>query len=197
VLDAAGLERGWAIGHSWGGHLALHLALAHPDRVQGLLLIAPLGADPGVFPEMDANLRRGLDTAQIARVDEIEQRRRDGVVGEAELVERFGILWPQFFYVRERVGAVPARVGVRASIETNTSIAEHYGRETLLRGVPSLRVRTLFVHGEEDALPPRSTIATADLIEGARVEVIPACGHFPWLERPAEFRTAVERLLEG
>jgi pimeloyl-ACP methyl ester carboxylesterase len=197
VLDAAGVDRGWAIGHSWGGHLALHLALAHPDRVAGLILIAPLGADPGVFPELDANLRRGLDDAQVARVDEIEQRRRDGVVSEAELVERFGILWPQFFHVRERVGAVPARAGVRASIETNTSIAEHYGRETLLRGVPSLTLRTLFVHGEQDALPPRSTIATADLIEGARVEVIPECGHFPWLERPAEFRAAVERLLEA
>jgi proline iminopeptidase len=50
VLDRLGLERAWAIGHSWGSHLALHLALAHPQRLLGLLVVDPLGADPGVFP---------------------------------------------------------------------------------------------------------------------------------------------------
>src|SRR5437867_5230333 len=44
VLDACGLERAWAVGHSWGGHLALHLLLAHPERLLGLICIAPLGA---------------------------------------------------------------------------------------------------------------------------------------------------------
>ena len=30
VLDAFRIQRAWVIGHSWGGHLALHLAFAHP-----------------------------------------------------------------------------------------------------------------------------------------------------------------------
>lgn len=195
VLDACGVGRAWAIGHSWGGHLALHLALAHAGRLSGLLLIDPLGADPGVFGEMDANLRRDLDDAERLRLDTIEQRRRDGVVTEEELVERVALLWPQYFVVREAVGETPARVGVRASIETNRSIAEHYRAETLRRRLPSLRLPALFVHGEEDPLPLRSTVATAGLIDGSRVETVPRCGHFPWLERPAGFRAAVELLL--
>ena len=36
---------------------------------------------------------------------------------------------------------------------------------------------------------------TAALIPGAVVEVIPACGHIPWLERPGEVRRAVEKFL--
>ncbi|MBI4172546.1 MAG: alpha/beta hydrolase [Actinobacteria bacterium] len=28
VLDRFGVDRAWAIGHSWGGHLALHLLVA-------------------------------------------------------------------------------------------------------------------------------------------------------------------------
>lgn len=51
VLDWMGVEHAWAIGHSWGGHLALHLALAHPDRLDGLLLIDPLGAYPAILSE--------------------------------------------------------------------------------------------------------------------------------------------------
>ena len=82
VLDALGIDRAWAIGHSWGGHLALHLAHLHEERLLGLLLIDPLGADPTVFVELDANLRRGLSDEERARVDEIEEatrrRRRRG-----------------------------------------------------------------------------------------------------------------------
>src|SRR5690348_727151 len=121
VLDHAGLDRVWAVGHSWGGHLALHLAVSHPGRVAGLLLIAPLGADPSIFPELDANLRRGMTEDRRARLDEIERRRREGDVSEADLVERFALVWPQFFPRPEDATPSPTRVGVQASIETNRS----------------------------------------------------------------------------
>jgi pimeloyl-ACP methyl ester carboxylesterase len=51
IHDFLAIERAWAVGHSWGGHLAMHLALAHPDRLLGLVCIAPLGAFGDVFAE--------------------------------------------------------------------------------------------------------------------------------------------------
>jgi pimeloyl-ACP methyl ester carboxylesterase len=84
---------------------------------------------------------------------------------------------------------------VRASIETNRSIAEHFERKTLACGLPALRLPALFVHGEQDPLPVRSTASTAALIPRAYLETIPDCGHFPWLEQPDAFRRAVERLV--
>ena len=195
VLDSFGIDRAWAIGHSWGGHLALHLALAHPQRLLGLVLVDPLGADPAVFSEQDANLRRGLTEGQRARIDEIERRRRAGNVTEAELVERFALIWPQFFAKPESAVASPARVGVQASIETNRSIAGHFERRTLALGLPDLRLPALFVHGEQDPLPVWSTTKTAALIADSAVETIADCGHFPWLEQPGAFRAVLERLL--
>src|SRR5580704_4251555 len=44
VLDQLEIERAAVLGHSWGGHLALHLALAAPDRVTGIVSVDPLGA---------------------------------------------------------------------------------------------------------------------------------------------------------
>src|ERR1044072_7351150 len=44
VLDALGWEKAYVVGHSWGGHLALHVAEAMPERLLGGLSVAPLGA---------------------------------------------------------------------------------------------------------------------------------------------------------
>lgn len=195
VLDHFGLERAWAIGHSWGGHLALHLAIAHPERIEGLLCIDPLGADPSVFASFESRLDEELSPDDRARVREIEERRRAGDVTEAELVERFRLVWPVYF--TRVVSSPPERVGVQASIETNRSLAEHFERRTLARRLPEVRARALFVHGEHDPLPPESSTGTAALIPGALVETIPDCGHFPWLEQPEAFRAAVERLLRA
>ncbi len=63
VLDFFGLDRAWAIGHSWGGHLALHLAVAHPERLLGIVCIDPLGAYGEIFEEFGVNLRRALSPA--------------------------------------------------------------------------------------------------------------------------------------
>ena len=35
LLDQLGWEKAWLIGHAWGGHLAMHIAVAHPERVTG------------------------------------------------------------------------------------------------------------------------------------------------------------------
>jgi pimeloyl-ACP methyl ester carboxylesterase len=53
----------------------------------------------------------------------------------------------------------------------------------------------LLIHGEGDPMPLASTTDTAALIPGARVEIIEGAGHYPWLERPADFRRIVESFL--
>jgi pimeloyl-ACP methyl ester carboxylesterase len=52
----------YVIGHSWGGHLAMHLAVRHPDRVLGLVIADPLGAvsDGGAGSPARREDRRGL-----------------------------------------------------------------------------------------------------------------------------------------
>jgi len=86
---------------------------------------------------------------------------------------------------------------MESSIGTNASIAEHFARGTLVEKLPTVSVPVLFVHGELDPLPPESSFETAALIPGARVKVVPGCGHFPWWERPGEIRRLVGEFLAG
>jgi len=78
-LDKLGWERAWLIGHSWGGHLAMHIAVAHPDRVTGLILIETLGALPdGGSAELVANMVARLTAEERASLDELVARQTEG-----------------------------------------------------------------------------------------------------------------------
>jgi proline iminopeptidase len=196
ILDGLGVERAWAIGHSWGGHLALHLAVSHPERLAGLICVNALGASTETLAEQDAAMRRGLSQEARDYIQEVEALRRRGRATEEQLLERFALLWPQWFTDPTRPAANPVvHIGPAASTGTNASIAEHFAAGTLRRKLPALRLPVLFVHGELDPLPVHSSIETAGLIRAATVEIIPECSHFPWLELPGELRRRVEKFL--
>ena len=54
-----------------------------------------------------------------------------GEVTDDELVERWGLLWPQFFLHEELASAPPKHVGPQCSIGTNASISAHFEQRTL------------------------------------------------------------------
>jgi proline iminopeptidase len=198
VLDFFEIDRAWVVGHSWGGHLALHLAVNHPERLLGVVAVAAVGAYGDVFAEQETAMRRDLDPELVQRIEEIEGRRRRGVVTEDELLERMSYLWPRWFADPESAAPNPiVHIGPQCSIDVNASLAAHYGARTLERRLPDVRLPALFVHGELDPLPLRSSTATAALIPDARVEIIEGSGHFPWLERPGELRRRVKPLVKS
>jgi 3-oxoadipate enol-lactonase len=64
LLDHLGVARGTLIGCSRGGTIALDLAVEHPDRVAGLVVI---GSGPSGFPDTE------LTEVEDARFDEIDR----------------------------------------------------------------------------------------------------------------------------
>jgi pimeloyl-ACP methyl ester carboxylesterase len=182
VLDHFGLERAWAIGHSWGGHLALHIAVAHPERVNGLICINALGAhDNGILAEFGTNLRSRLPPEDVERAESLEGR------------QGLALLWPGYF---ADPANAPEMLGWESSSVCNTetfaSIHEHFGARTLAAGLPGLELPALFIHGEEDPFPTHASEHTSALIPGAVVEEISGVGRFPWLEQPGEIRRLVD-----
>jgi len=185
ILDLFEQEKTWAIGHSWGGHLALHLAVAHPERLYGIVCIDPLAANEAVLPELRENLRAQLTGEEIARIDEIERHEAEGTATEDELLESLRIVWAAYFFDKTKVTPCPiAHVGVEASIEADTSMMKHFAARTLKKGVRKIAMPALFVHGIQDPLPLRASLQTAKRIPGARVARVANCGHYPWLEQP-------------
>lgn len=77
VLDDAGVARAAVVGASMGGSAAIDLTLAHPDRVERLVLIAPAvsGApDTADDTEVELRLDADIDAADAAGdIDEVNR----------------------------------------------------------------------------------------------------------------------------
>jgi pimeloyl-ACP methyl ester carboxylesterase len=175
LLDALGLERVSIVGTSLGGWIALALALAHPARVDRLVLAAPAGIRVEGIPRYDyfANpveetLRRLFrDPARAAQLLPTEFGAEVVVRGYHEFTTLARLSWNPYLYDPK-----------------------------LQERLPRLRTPTLLVWGADDTvLPPAHGAALAQLMPAATLQEIPACGHLPPLERADAFAAlAVEFL---
>jgi pimeloyl-ACP methyl ester carboxylesterase len=196
ILDLFEQERAWAIGHSWGGHLALHLAVQHPDRLYGVVCIDTLGASARVMPEYRERLLAKLAPEERARAEEIEERSAAGETTEEDELEHTRIVWPAMFADPAVAPPCPfEHMGVPSHRETMRSVDEHFAKRTLRKGLPNVAMPVLVLHGVQDPLPIRASVATAKLIPGAQVARIPNCGHFPWIEQPGFLNRSIRGLI--
>jgi len=200
VLDHLGWDRAWLIGHAWGGHLAMHIAVAHPERVTGLILFETLGAVPdGGSAELVANMVARLTPGERAELDALVARQEAGDADPNLMGQLYMTLWPSYSFVHGNVlpfSSLRLEIPLDGEPTTLDSVAAHFEARTLELGLSGLDLPALLIHGAGDPMPLSATVDTAALIRGARVEVVEEAGHFPWLERPGEIRRIVADFLE-
>jgi pimeloyl-ACP methyl ester carboxylesterase len=196
VLDAAGVERAWLVGHSWGGYLALQVATRFPERVSGVLAIGTLGAiGDGGAEQLGPNILARLDEAANAELAELEAREEAGTATEEDARRGLALAWPGYFADPATAPAIPAGIDLseRCFVETVASI-EH-DAERLASTIASCAVPVVFLHGSADPMNLEgSARATAAVLPRAEVIVVPEVGHFPWLECPGSAAGALATL---
>lgn len=190
LLDAHGAERAVLVGASAGGTIALETYAAAPERVRALVLISPaITGDVGPHPA----LRGVLRSPQARRLGPWLVRRRAGELS----LERIARSWHD-----------PARAGPE-DLEAYRQPLSVEGWERGLwevltaEGPPSLvgllgriDVPTLVIVGEHDrVISPGLNARTAAAIPGARLRVLPDCGHTPHEECPQALLEVVEDFL--
>ena len=195
VLDGLGVEQAWVVGHSWGGHLAMHLAVAEPERLLGALVIDPLGAvADGGDAELGANLSSRLTPETAAHIEALDARLLEGKGTAADGAEMMRLVWP--YYFADPVNAPPMPdMAMNHDVYSQTwaSIRHHFEHETLVRGLPQSDLRFLFIHGRDSPIPWQRCRESAELVRDAQLEVIDDCGHFAWLEQPGSIAAVVGR----
>jgi len=194
VLDALGWDRAYVVGHSWGGHLALHVAEALPERLLGVLSVDPLGAvGDGRWPEFDEEMFRRTPDAVRERARELDELLARGEGDDALALESMRLVWSAYFADPEAARVMPElRMASERSAVMGKSIFA--ALPALEAGLPQIRVPVGFVHGARSPMPVGASSDAAERIPGAWVEVVDGAGHFPWVEAPGAVRTALRRL---
>ena len=124
VLDALGWDRAYVVGHSWGGHLALHVAEALPERLFGVLAVDPLGSvGDGRWPEFDEEILRRTPEEVRARARELDELNTEGAADDELALEQMRLVWPAYFADAEQAPAMPVlRMASERSAQMGRSI---------------------------------------------------------------------------
>jgi 3-oxoadipate enol-lactonase len=192
LLDHLHLERPVIVGPSVGGRIALDLALAHPEKAGGLLLIAPgySGMDYDHVPggkatfERDERLSKAAADAWAAGHPE-------------EATEYLRQLWAAAL-TGNALDLFRTMVRDNATEVFEDRSAQHERPE----GAPAagrlaeVRVPTLILAGDRDnPVVPHLANYLGRGIPNAEVEVVPGADHFLNLSRPDAFDSALARSL--
>ena len=162
-------------GTSYGGSIALEVALAAPERVSALWL---MGCNPAAPEANVQELVAGLEAmpdAVIAMLADLAVPKES-----TEAAETFKAMAHR---VGNKVGAAQARA--LASRPEATS------------RLSALRMPVLVIWGEADQIVPASVgRALADALPHAHFHILSDCGHLPTLEEPAECAELFVEFLE-
>jgi pimeloyl-ACP methyl ester carboxylesterase len=193
-LAELGWRRPLVAGHSWGGHLAWHVAALLGDLVGGVLALDPMGAVGDMGMEgFEAELRRRTGDQAMARYDELEARWESPGLTVQETIEQQRIILPAYFADPARSAELPDDAVMCHAFDSLVASATAFQPwlEAALRGV---RVPLGALHGDRSPVPLTASTEATDLVPGAWTEVAEEAGHFVWMENPDSVRRALERL---
>ncbi len=196
VMDALGWQQAVVVGHSWGGHLAVHVAHDLPDRVRGALSVDPWGCvGDGGTAAFVAELEARTPAADWKRAEELDELALRGEATDDELQESLRLIWAAYYADHDAAPPMPpVRMSTDAYAETMASANEVLPR--LEAALPDIRVPVGFVAGAGSPMPTTASTDTADRIPGAWATVLEGTGHFVWHERPGAVLEAVQRLVD-
>ena len=175
ALDALAIDKAILVGLSWGGMLAMRVALDHPMRVTAMALLDTSAEEESFTSRAKYRvlnlfakrfgMPRTLVARQLAPLLFGPQTLRE----RPELVERF----------RRDVGGFP-RAGIARAAK-----AVVIQRESILDRLRSVSCPTLVVCGRDDAAtPPARSQAIVARLPRATLEYIDECGHMCTIEQP-------------
>ncbi|WP_295977222.1 alpha/beta hydrolase [uncultured Variovorax sp.] len=190
VMDSLGYRKAVLVGCSLGGRVAIDAALARPDRVSGLVVVAPgvSGAPSAQHGEPVSALTDAISAAAA----------RGDLDAKNELQARLWLDGPL---------SPPGRVGGAArelflSMNGNALRAAHPGTATeepsAWARLEAIQAPTFVMWGDLDLplLQERCSVL-AQRIPGAESFVLRGTAHLPALEAPQQFNSLLGRYLDG
>lgn len=175
LMDALNIEKAHLVGNSFGGGLALCLAIKYPQRFDKIVLMGAMGVEFeitaglnqawGYTPSIE-NMKALLDTFAYSRelvTDDLAKMRYEASIRPG-FQESFGSMFPS-----------PRQNSVKAMASDERDIA-------------SINNDVLIIHGRDDkVIPLENSIRLHDLIKKSQLHSFGQCGHWSQIEHKDRF----------
>ena len=200
LLDHLQIAKADIVAHSLGGMLAVRIARAYPDRINHLVLTAPIGLEDYRFYVPPTPTEKIIETEDKLTADGYRK----------QLETNYSLKLPP----DQVTPFIDARFNIKGSAEyprwlrAFVASAQLIYREPVVHEIPLITQPTLFIMGADDhnapgkanapeALRPKMgdnaelATALAAKMQNGRAEVIPDTGHLVFLEAPAKYNELV------
>jgi pimeloyl-ACP methyl ester carboxylesterase len=204
LLDAAGVRTTSVVGHSMGGMLATRFALMHPERVEKLVLVDPIGLE---------DWKTVVPYRSIEQDYEQEKKATPDSIREYERKNYFDGKWkPEYEQLIEIPAGMTRHPDYPKVAWVSALTFDMIFTQPVVYEFPLLKVPTLLVIGQKDRTalgrdwaPKEVADALGDYpalgkkaaaaIPGAKLVEIPGVGHLPQVEAFEAYSTALAGFL--
>jgi len=188
LLDRLGARHAVVAGNSFGGQVAIELALAAPARVDKLILVDALA-----YPSDSTSVPIGFRIAQMPGLNILMQYMLPRRIVEDSVRNVMGDPSKVTPALVDRYFAMTVRAGNRASLPARFTFLP---TEQSAARIARISKPTLILWGSRDRLiPPNNGDRLHRDIAGSQLLVFPALGHVPQEEDPAATVAAALRFL--
>ncbi len=173
------------LGHSFGGIVALHFALAHPELLTHLILVCTPASHDFIQQGEDA-LPSRLEQGALTEMRSLQDSK------PSDYVMRRGLelLAPIYFHDPARVSELRLD-SVQFGPESQAVWDSLEGFDLRPR-LSEIEVPTLVIAGDSDlSVTPERARETANALANSKLLVINNSGHYPFIEQPEAFNSVV------
>jgi len=183
VLDALQIEQTDLVGNSFGGAIALALAIRHPQRVRKLVLMGSVGVPFAITPGLDAVWGYAPSLAAMRGLLDIFAHDRSLVTDELAELRYQASIRPGFQESFAAMFPAPRQRWVDAMAS----------READIRAIAH---DTLIIHGRDDqVIPLDNSLTLHHWISRSQLHVFGNCGHWAQIEHNRRFNQLVSNFL--
>lgn len=176
------------LGHSWGGFVAMHYAITHPESVDKLILSNALPSTSEGYALFLEEYGRRIAPYQ-REIDAIQQTPGFELGDPALHAQWLLTIFRTYVYDPEKADLLNFRMSRQACL--NRPKAYEMSRKNtcehpfdLNPALSNLHLSTLIIHGDCDPIPWTAAQLIHATIEESQLLLIPKCGHFPYIEEP-------------
>lgn len=194
-----GFERISILGHSWGGFVALHYTLAHPENIEKLILsnCIPVSSEEDLLYECECMKRLAPFQEEL-----------DQLIASQGFMDRELNSIEMYFHILGQICCYDSEMAGRLNFKLSSDDFLYYQKVktifhdnlfafpySLHQELNKIDIPTLIIHGDYDPIPLSTAEKIHQSIPHSEFILMKQCGHFPHLEDPESYMNHINRFL--